>query len=196
VLQVWNVANPKRSDYNRAEPDLEILGVAGSVTSVDATVDCRTIVAGLYGGGVVVLDLETHEVRSCIPNQKAPIEAVAISSGGGRLAYVTRDGRVGTTELANGNHRILPSDGQNSEPLWRPDYGAKKSSVEFSADGRILIACVYNMVRAWDLENDKVIATFTMAYPTASAISSGGFLIAAGEPSGEVHFLRPYGSID
>jgi len=64
--------------------------------------------------------------------------------------------------------------------------------VVLTSDGRHIISASSNdTIKVWDIESEKMIATFTVNSPMiACNVSQNRLIIIGSEESGQMHFLR------
>ncbi|MDO8728066.1 MAG: DUF4062 domain-containing protein [Candidatus Methanoperedens sp.] len=150
----------------------------GSVPSIVIMPDDRRVILGEVKGSVKVLDLETGML----------LKILKIEDGVNQIA-VTPDGRQA---IIGGRETVKVWDLEKDICLLLEGHKKSVCSVSISSDGRFAVTgSEDNTVRVWDLATRKELAChFYDSSISKLVVSYEGTLIAAGDQSGGVHFLK------
>jgi WD40 repeat protein len=163
----WFSATTGDSGSIRASPRLEGGGF-GSPSSARAC--------------ILALKIDTGEIDSvCVP-QAGPIIAFAVDANRTRVLWATQDYALELWDLQR-EKRIITLRGHSDIV----------NAVSFSSDGTRAFSCGRDRtLRVWDLASGATLAAFTADAALRSlALASDDSILAAGDMSGRVHFLRP-----
>ncbi len=167
TLRLWDLNTGKRiKSWGVCKPY--------TITSVAMT-SCGSALFAVYGSGITRFDMTTGEkVRF-----KGGAHSIALSSNGAQLASIEyRSAAIRiwdlTTETALPD--MVPSD-ENS---------AQVNTLPFCPDGRFLAAYDDGKLRLWDVEQNRVLRTFTGHTDSACALdisADGKLAVSAGTDS-------------
>ena len=153
-------------------------GHGGQVNAVAVTHDGRTAVSGSHDRTVRVWDLATGVART-LEGHGDRVLAVALTPDGRTAVSGSADRTVGVWDLATGE-------------AWTGSGDGLVYAVALTPDGRTAVSGSDNRtIRLWDLTTGQVRATFRAdAEVTSCAVSDDGRILAVGDTSGRMHFLR------
>jgi WD40 repeat protein len=107
--------------------------------------DGRLIAAGLAGFGVCIFDVRSGQRVLTLPNRHRPIQSVAFSPDGARIATATDDGVVSLWDAADGGHVLTLKEsggGYSTEEFvvaGKAIGNTRSPRLEYSADGTRLL---------------------------------------------------------
>lgn len=136
MLRVWTTAPLANAVTLRPrwldEPNVGLRGIGALRVSPDG----KRIVAGSNGGRLAVFNAQTGEQQLSLPGHGAPVLDVRFSPDGQTIATVS--GHLDDPEAADRSIRIW--DAATGSELKRIDHAWRLRSVEFSPDGKKLLA--------------------------------------------------------
>jgi WD40 repeat protein len=171
TLGVWNLSSGER--LSRFPSD------AGEVQAIALTPDGTRVVFCDQGRWIHVMDLATGTHLLEISGHRERAWAVVVTRDGTRVVSGSLDGTVRIWDLRTGDQlsMLVCSDAVRS--------------VALSGDERLVIGVDDGTVQIWDLQLGRVIASFSSdTRMMVAAVSPDGRTIAAGDYTGQVHFLR------
>jgi len=174
TVQVWDLATGEARTPEGHWGSL----YCGRISAVAVTSDGRTVLAS-NGRTVRVCDLVTGQTRT-LEGHGGYVRAVAVTSDGRTAISGSNDYTVRVWDLATGQTRTLEG------------HGSEVHAVAVTPDGRTAVSSSDDCtVRVWDLATGKTRAMFHGDNAVIScAVSADGRILAAGDKSGQVHFLR------
>jgi WD40 repeat protein/serine/threonine protein kinase len=159
IIELWDPRSGKKLDTIRVHPEL--------ILSLDVSPDGGTIVAGTDNGELVVLDVESRQVKQRIVGHERLISSVRISPLN-KVASASDDGTVKIWALGSGQlEKTLRSDGHPMEGL------------SFSSDGKLL-ATGNSRLRLWDVDTWQMAELeghtgYSVAFaPDGTTLATGG----------------------
>jgi WD40 repeat protein len=151
------------------------------VRAVAVTPDGHQAVSASDDGTLKVWDLETGQALRTLKGHTNYVFTVVVTPDGRRAVSASSDNTLKVWDLKTG---------QTLRTLEGHTEMAK--AVAVTPDGRRAVSASYDKsLKMWDLESGACLATF-LADGTVwcCAITPNGWLIVAGEVSGQIHFLQ------
>jgi WD40 repeat protein len=162
-VMVWNVATGTRLAWLRP---------FGSMFAVAVSFNRQVAATGSSGGEIVLWNLDTGEQSTTLEGHEGPVQALAFSPDGGRLASASNDGTVRVWDLS----RVAPA------PRLR-DHPHGGGAIEFSENGsRMLTSSGDETAWLWDARSGAPVDRTVRLWNLATRMESARIDIA--EPGG------------
>lgn len=211
ALEIWDIDGPAKSLF-KTRTD-------GPLTAATVSPDGRTF-ATVGETGLKIWDMKTGKVIRSIASGKNPPEAVAFSPEGKSLATGSEDGvaihgadgelvrqirgepyRIRSIAFSPDGRTLATAALDDTARLWdvatgrpirRLDLSLSADSIQFSADGRSLLASTKEKISVWDTETGNQIqqTSTTKQVRGPATFSPDGTSLAVGSYDGTVDLWK------